>query len=1324
MAKGPQTLHKLRVLKVPRSSLSRLVALSLFATLAVFGSGGVAATFEGYPKIEVFPSEQTGVPGKSWGAAQDSAGVMYFGRTGITSFDGERWKSWPMNSSYGIRALAFAADGRLWAGGTGEIGWFTREKAGWTYHSLVDRLPENHRSLTAVWHVFPEGDGAVFAEDSKIIRWDGQQFQVWPMPSENRIRTFKAGKKIYVHQQEGGLYELTSGGPQLLISAETLGANTGRVWWIRPDETGYRLINSKGFANIREGRLVQDYSTTSQVVEKANVGLVLELPGDLLAISTVKAGVIVARVDGSEHQVFGPESGLPTQLVNGLFLDENQQLWVMADSCIARISVTSLSRIFDHRSGLPRQPLIAAAISGEKVSVSTESSIYQWDAQQALFVRAPANDRPLKRLLYTPEGLLASGFNGLQLIGPEAERAVRATQNSSAYIVDSSLAHPGSYYVADDQKIIHWSPAQTPSDELLGKLPEIANSFAEDSTGSLWVGTPRSGVYHFNARQEGAKISPAGEEYRLPLFTSAVFVGRDSAGSVYALSQEGGWIKRLQDASFKPIAGFPAREIAATTPASHSPELWLSLRGSGVQRPLVGRIAVDDAGARWVPHEIEALAEAGNVHAILAEQTTLQQRVLWIAGSGGLLRSTVDLTGNTPPPRAPLVAATVRTTNGESAQSITGPVSYENSEIRFEFAAPEIRRRDTLRIETFIEGIDREWAPVGKDSSRELTAVRDGNFRLLARTVSDTGAVSDVTELRFRVLPPWWRTMPMLVAFSLGLVPLGYGIFYLRTRALRRRNAELEARVQKRTEELEAANAELAAASAAKTEFVANMSHDIRNPLNGIVGLALALEDSRLDGRQREMVATLRECTAYLSTLVDDVLDFASIEAGRIELRPGPLAPGELLRSIVTTLKSDTAERGATLLYEVDPELPPHLLGDAGRVQQILVNFVSNALKYAGGTIQLSATRPPNAPGEVEFAVRDWGPGMNEEDRSALFKKFSRLTRARQEGVTGTGLGLASCRLLADIMSGSVGVESEPGKGSRFWLRLPLTVVVDTPEPAPQSLPQAAVLLVEDTDYNAWAAKAVLARLGLACDRARTGAEAVRMFEEKRYNVVLLDRNLPDMDGLEVSKRIRASETDGLQSVILAVTAYATAEDRQLCLDAGMDAFVGKPLTPDKLRRTLLGAGRKLLATATVDLSRPATNPPMPTSPAPAASPEPKPASPGLDLALLTYLSDGTSDGFHAQVLRFLDTLSTTETELSTALEARDFEQAKVFAHRINGQAKMVGYVPLAQATVALEESAFQHDAARCSRDLALVTQEIVALRAAMTRPSRSLSPA
>lgn len=1275
----------------------------------------------GNAPLHVYTIEQMGGHlGKSWSAAQDVDGTIYFGRVGVSSFDGDRWSFWPVNGANAVRGLAFAAPGKLWAGGNGEVGWLERKGPTWSYHSLVSELPEQHRALPELWNAFAVGDGALFIENSKVLYWDGKTFRVWSLPDDRRLRAFRAGKKIYIQHMASGLYTFTPAGLELVIPASILGVGN-KVWWARQDKESYRLLTGNGFATINQGKLIPDNTPTSDAIQRGFPSLAVELPENRVAVATVYSGVILTQPDGLHHESIDRASGLPAQSVNGLYIDRDYQLWIMGDSYVARVPLNPKSRIFDRRSGLPEEPIVSIAVDGSRVAAATESGVFELAHDDTPLALARSRGWLVFDLLYTPESLLSAGFRGVRQTIAGKTTSVLDT-NTDVYTLVPSRARSGHYLVVENATIKRWDLNTEP--ETVVHLPEAIYSLMEERDGSLWMGSFRSGVFHAEARNSKRLVKSPHPNAGLPQFQAPAIVTGDRDGAIYVLSEQGAWRKEDGAKMFLPVSDFPHRGVLAVTQPLSSDEIWLALHGEPGRPAGIGRILVQNGTARWQPEEIESLTAISTPRALATQKLSNGATEVWIGGSNGILRTEIATGQTFPPPRPPLLSASVTSADNVASQEISAPIPYTHRSLRFALASPEFGRREMLRFEIFIEGIDHDWMPVGKDASRELTAVRDGHYRLLARTVSDTGMVSDNAELRFRVLPPWWRTTPMLVAFALGMIPLGYGFFYLRTRALRRRNAALEARVQERTKELEAANAELAAASAAKTEFVANMSHDIRNPLNGIVGLALALEDSRLDGRQREMVATLRECTGYLSTLVDDVLDFASIEAGRIELRPGPLAPGELLRSIVTTLKSETAERGATLLYEVDPELPPHLLGDAGRVQQILVNFVSNALKYAGGTIQLSATRPADAPGEVEFAVRDWGPGMNEDDRSTLFKKFSRLTRARQEGITGTGLGLASCRLLADIMGGSVGVESEPGKGSRFFLRLPLTVVVEKPEPAPHTLPQAAVLLVEDTDYNAWAAKAVLARLGLACDRARDGAEAVRMFEEKRYNVVLLDRNLPDMDGLEVAKRIRASETDGLQAVILAVTAYATAEDRQLCLDAGMDAFVGKPLTPDKLRRALLGAGRKQLATATVDLSRPATNPPMSTPSASAASSQPEPAPAKLDLALLTYLSDGTSAGFGAQVERFLETLSTTQSELATALASRDFEQAKVFAHRINGQAKMVGYAPLAQATLKLEESAFQHDPARCAHDMEHVNQEIEALRAAMASPSRSLSPA
>jgi len=346
-------------------------------------------------------------------------------------------------------------------------------------------------------------------------------------------------------------------------------------------------------------------------------------------------------------------------------------------------------------------------------------------------------------------------------------------------------------------------------------------------------------------------------------------------------------------------------------------------------------------------------------------------------------------------------------------------------------------------------------------------------------------------------------------------------------------------------------------------------------------------------------------------------------------------------------------------------------VGDCGRLQQILMNYSTNALKYASGTIRLRVALPSQPAEELEFSVEDNGPGFTDDEKRALFTKFTRFTTRSAKGKDGTGLGLAVSRRIADLMGGSVGVESELGRGARFFVRLPLVTTVLPGESGAQRFSFSRVLLVEDTDYNAWATKAILAKLGIRVDdRASTGEEATKLFAAHHYDLVLLDRNLPDVDGTVVAQQLRGLEVGARRALIVAVTAYSTLDDRALCLQSGMDAFVSKPLTPDKLRRALLEIGLGDLPTAAVTLS---------PSPAPA---------PAYSLTVLRYLSDGTPASLREQTSRYTATLEDYLRQLSSATEAQDWTALRTCAHRILSHARMIEAHALVDGAAALMESA------------------------------------
>jgi signal transduction histidine kinase/CheY-like chemotaxis protein/HPt (histidine-containing phosphotransfer) domain-containing protein len=1008
------------------------------------------------------------------------------------------------------------------------------------------------------------------------------------------------------------------------------------------------------------------------------------------------------RADGSLDRVLTDEDGLPVRMVNSLFVDAANGLWATSGSAVFRVDESATTALFDKRAKLPEQPYRTITKFGDRLLVGCETGVYALSADGRAFVPVECLSGYMHEIRATPTGLLVGTFGGAKLFDGTKTEIFHKT-SADVLAVAPSRRSPGSVYLADNFNVVVQHGAE--SRVAVQELADSARSFAEDDAGKLWIGTIAQGVFVAQlAPDKPVKAEPAGTAFGLPPLEGRSFVRATQDGAIVIFADNGGWIKPAATERFHTIANYPARGIGAASDFAADNTLWVAHTGSDGFTPCVARIAVHGSEAQWQPHSIPGLATIGAPRSLYVDtdkapgDSAPARPVLWIGGTKSVLRHVVTNGPLAPKPHAPILHVLARTAEGQVQRVTQKPLPYSTRSVMFEFAAPEFGRRDQLRLETRIDGIDHDWVRASPDSRRELTALRDASYTFRVRAVAETGVASDPAVFAFQVLPPWWRTPLAVVLASVALVPLGYGAYHLRVRTLRRRNADLERKVHERTEELELANA-------AKTQFVANMSHDIRNPLNGIVGMALALEDTTLDPRQREIVATLRECTTYLSSLVDDVLDFASIEAGRVELRPGPFAPPELLRSIVETLKADTAESGSSLAVECGDTVPANLLGDAGRIQQILVNFVSNALKYAGGHIRLVASVPPNAPGEIEFSVIDEGPGISEADQAVLFAKFSRLKQKHgEDAIPGTGLGLAACRSLADIMGGSVGVESRIGHGARFFLRLPLTIATQPVEAPNTELPNTTVLLVEDTDYNAWAASAVLAKLGLSCERARNGREALELFGRKQFNVVLLDRNLPDIDGTEVARRMREMETEGFHAVLLAITAYCTAEDRQLCLKSGMDAFVGKPLTPDKLRKALLAASRQLQAGGSVHVPHEST------------------VAPHLDLSLLSYLSDGSPTGLETQIARFLNALDEAHAPLAEACRNRDFTQLAALAHRVRGQAKMIGANALSDTTARLEAAAQAADESACRELCARVDEEIHALKEAV-RHHRSAVP-
>ena len=1103
------------------------------------------------------------------------------------------------------------------------------------------------------------------------------------------------------------------------------------ILWIAEFGGGIRVLDT---ATGATRRFRNDPAVASSIADDSNLSLLVDRSGLVWAGGLGGVDRHNPRGQGILTILPAKPDGLPGKYVRSMTVRADGAVWLgfrdegiaLLDPAAGRIVrvITPTGPTGPAGGGLPRQMVqaIAAPADGD-VWLGTTRGLHRMAADTgAVSAFAPLANANILSLLADGKTLWAGGSMGLARIdrdrGTGRGETVRLHQHApdrpdsvSDNSVQSLLRdRRGRLWVGtqrglnlfDDERgtfrrFLHDqnNPASLPND--------IVNTLLEDRQGRLWVGTA-GGI--------GILTPTAGGEAEGPATFRTLSAADGLPHDTVTVLQEGAdgliW-----------VGG--GDRLAAVDPRTLAVRSFGPMDGAGIRTHWAG------SGAR------------------------LPDGTLLFGGFGGM---TVVKPGRLPywDFQPPVVVTELRvdgqplsvppSTMSPDAAPIT--VTPEHRSVQVEFAALDFSTPERNRYTYRLEGFDERWTMADANGrTATYTNLPPGSYRLIVRGTNRDGLWSETPlSLGIQVLPAWYQTLWFRLSAAAAALGLLVAAVHARTALLRRRQRELERQVAQRTAEVEVeraravageANArrsmeEAEAANRAKSRFLAVISHEIRTPLSGVLGMLQLLDPKPMDGEQRRFLEIARNSGNVLVSLIESILEYGRCEAEDEGIELGIVDPRHLVAGAVELFSVQAAANGVRLDLSIDPRVPSAIRCDRVRITRVLHNLLGNAIKFTpegriGVSLDLSPQGDGNA-GLLHLVVADTGIGIAPDLHEAIFRDFVQADDSITRRFGGTGLGLSVCRRIAAMLGGSLTVESALGVGSTFRLTVPVETA-HAPDRAPAGEadegtnggtnggPGLDILLVDDDPINREVGLALIGTLGHRVSVAGGGLPALEAAAMARFDVILMDVHMPDIDGIEVIRRLRApSELGGAElggadlqragTRVIAMTADATESTRRRCLEAGAERVVNKPLRLDLVRQALSGAA--------------GTHPAAPANGAPSER--------WVDHLDGNYLRLQLDILGFPELVRLTRLFSRTSRRSITAVEeaaaARDADSVRAHAHRLRGSANALGLSRLSTAAAAVEA-----DARMAASGLeGLDPQRISALRALRRAALEALSEA
>ena len=1142
----------------------------------------------GLPLIRSFPPEVYRAHSQIFATAQTPDGTMYFATYGtVVSFDGERWRQYPVPGTW-VRALTVGPDGLLYVGGVSVLG--RLEPAPDTgllqFVSLAAALPAEHRSFGTVWSSAALDGGVGFAIDGAVLGWRDGKFRAWEFP-KTRPALRSAGGEAFCHLGDRVLHWREGAWEPWLSDARL--AEARRVVLAPAGPGAFLLVLDTGAifrAALAETTLAAWPTAAAAFLRDAGIRNALQLPDGTYAISTAGEGVVFLAPDGTPLRHLTAATGLANATTYGLACARDSTLWVETANGVSQVDLQNRWTIFDARNGRPEgiggEPTLFDG--GIVMSVSDAPLTRLQPAADGLGLArlAPMSDQlPARLSSFQAVGghLYSGGERGLMRI--DGTPALVHASPSQIENICAVSACPGVMAIGMLRGIelvrLNAGDTATPLGTVAGLDSEIT-FVTELPHRTLWAGTTVGAAIRVRLNADGSIADTTRFDAARGLPPGAGWVNLAvTGGQLLVIVRDGVFQLSPDGEKLVPHPAFadhhPAGINTLPIATDGAGRFWFQVaRSEG--RYETGCLDLRGAAPGWTPLDpaIDDVLGFGGARAITYVPEK-RDAFLWVSGT----RAIVRLDPAAPPPAMPpprSVIAEISQGALHWAPRADAPrLAFEREPLHFHFAAPQTPG-DRISYETRLLGYDANWAPASGPEAT-FTNLVGGPFTFEVRALDALNRAGDAARYTFSVAPPWHRT-PLAYAVYALLALAGVASFVRwRLAHATREQRRLEGIVAERTRDLAAARDQAEAANRAKSSFLAAMSHELRTPLNGVIGYTQVLQaDPRLAPDQQERLRIVQASGDHLLHMINDVLDLAKIEAGKVTLRPAPSALGDLLRDIAAAHAPAAAAKGLDFQLELAPDLPAWVECDAQKLRQVLDNLLGNAVKFtAAGSITLNVAlnfsdAPPSTLSSqlIRFSVTDTGPGISLGDRARLFQAFEQAHDTRPDA-PGAGLGLALSRALVGRLGGTLALSSTLGKGSTFSFALALPPIAP-PAPAGPGRRLAGyegeprrVLIVDDHDINRRLLVDLLTPLGFMCVEFSAPHLALAQLtdgDEPWPDLAIVDIRMAGLDGLAFTRRLRQLPRGPQLKVLLtsaSVLSFDLAEGRR----AGGDDFIAKP---------------------------------------------------------------------------------------------------------------------------------------------------------------------